>query len=71
MTLLWARRCCRCRTIDRRQVWKTLTEAQEARTEDQLPKAWYRLRRPTWTCPACGDETFIAVPLEPGSPHLQ
>ena len=33
------RLCCRCRTIDRRQVWKTPTEAQEARTEDHLPKA--------------------------------
>ncbi len=61
---LWVRRCRRCHTIDVRKIWDDPAAAHTDTSLDERP-AWYLLRRPRWTCQACGSHDYTVDPAPP------
>jgi hypothetical protein len=52
----WVRRCARCRTTDRREIWDDAMLAHTEATHE--PRHWFRRRMEQWRCPACGNLTY-------------
>jgi len=61
MDELWARRCSRCGTFDRREMWRSPAGAPADAVPDVPPQWRGGEGGREWTCPVCGGHAFTVA----------